>query len=73
MSNKQRKVVRVDFGPAYIEGLFVRLVEFDDGNFRTQHWNDSDGWVDSEVTYGDFFDAREVTPEELRELGIPEE
>ena len=73
MNIKQRKVTGIHSGPAYLAGLFVRIALLEDGGFRTQQWDDSDGWIDSKLTYGDFFDAQEVTPEELRELGISEE
>ena len=73
MNIKQRKVTGIHFGPAYLEGLFARIVLLENGGFRKQQWDDSDGWIDSELTYGDFFEARELTPEQIRKAGIPEE
>jgi len=70
---KNRKVVGVDFGPAHLEGLFVRIAKLENGGFRTQQWDESRGWIDSELTYGDFFEAIPISREEMRELGMPDE
>lgn len=73
MVKKQRQVIGVDYGPSHLWGMIVRIVKLEDGGFRTQQWDDAEGWIDSELAYGDFFEAIELTPEERRKAGIPEE
>ena len=73
VGKEKRKIVGVEFGPGYLWGLVVRIVLLENGGFRTQQWDDSDGWIDSELTYGDFFEARELTPEQIRKAGLSEE
>ena len=50
MNKNQRTVTGIHVGPAYLWGLVVRIVLLDDGAYKTQQWDDSDGWIDSELT-----------------------
>ncbi|MDA1326497.1 MAG: hypothetical protein O3C34_17360 [Proteobacteria bacterium] len=71
--DKQPKVVGIYFGPAYLEGLYVRIAELQDGTWDAQEWDESKGWIGSELTHADFYEAIPITPEEMRKVGIPED
>ena len=71
--NDQKKIVRVYQAPAYIGGAFIRMVEYEGGELVGQKWEESDGWVDCNVSLADFWEADPISKEEMRELGMPEE